>query len=443
VSRRLLAIATTVALAAVVVVAVPAGAATVSLRVDSSTDPVPVFDGDVTTQPHAVDGGDGSGPHPCTGPPGATPSATATGALDDAMRAAGIPWRGNWDPSFRDFFVDSIGPYASAPPDRYWSLSINGHFSSGGCLARVESGDSVHFSYGPLFGEGAPADPGNPGGPAGPRAENPPHTGETGRSPTRPRRLAARAARYLRRSPGGVGAEWGRLALALRRGNPTRAAAALLPGRPRQMNNGSLGEDVNATAIAVLALGPPGAARAARWLASVQAASGGFGFRRGIAPDVDTTGLATWALARAGRWPAARRGGAFVRTTQAADGGFPSTLGGVSNAQSTGLALVALRVSGFGPQVRSSTGKTALDFLSSLARRDGSISYARGSNPTPVWTTAQALLGLTAKAKLTGTDTLRQPESDPANGRETAFATATIEETHARAALGWRDHQSG
>jgi hypothetical protein len=414
VSKRLLAIATTVALAAVVAGAVPAQAATVGLRVDSSSDPAPLFEGSVTTLPHPVDGGDGSGAHPCAGPSGAPPAATATGALDDAMRAAAIPWRGNWDPSFRDFFVDSIGPYASAAPDRYWALTVNGHFASGGCLAQVKDGDSVRFTYAPLFGAGSPPSPGAGGGPSGPRTEGGGPATETGPVTTKPRRVAALAEGYLRRSRGAVGTEWGRLALALRRGDdPGPAAASLIRGRLGQLRGGSLAGDVNATAIAVLALArhrPRGARSAARWLASVQSPGGGYGFQPGTPPDVDSTGLATWALAREGMTAPARRAAAFVRSAQAADGGFPSLPGGVSNSQSTGLALVALRVAGVGARVRSSTGRTPLDFLVSVARRNGSIAYTAASDPTPVWTTAQALLGLTSKARLIGTDTLRRPD---------------------------------
>ena len=77
-SRRLLAITTTVALAAVVVAA-PARGATVNLRVDSAGTPETLFDGTVTTLPHAVDGSDGSGLHPCSGPSVSAPAATATG----------------------------------------------------------------------------------------------------------------------------------------------------------------------------------------------------------------------------------------------------------------------------------------------------------------------------------------------------------------------------
>lgn len=403
---RLLAIATTAAVAVVVAAGAPARAAVVELRVDSATNPVPLFDGAVNTLPHSVDGGDGSGPHPCNGPSATTPSATATGALDDAMRGAGLPWRGNWDPSFRDFFIDRIGPYASAAPDRYWSLTVNGHFSAGGCLTEVESGDTVRFTYGPLFAE--PAAPSGPAAPGGPRSEG----AGTGAVPVpipdltrrKMRGIAARAAAYLRRGPGGIGADWARLALTVRRGrDPGPAAAPLIRGRLGQLQNGSIEADVNATAMAVLALErrrPRAAASAARWLTSIQSPSGGFGFRPGVVADVDTTGLATWALAFAGRGAAARLGAGFVRSAQAADGGFPSVPGGAANAQSTGLGLVALRAAGVGARVRSAMGLSAADFIAALARPDGSISYASAAAPTPTWTTAQALLGLMSRKKL-------------------------------------------
>lgn len=394
-------IATALALAGAVA-ASAASAAAIELTVDSSTGPT-LFAGPVTTLPHAVDGSDGSGPHPCTGPSATTPAATATGALDDAMRAAGISWRGNWNPSFRDFFIDRIGPYASAEPDSYWSLTVNGQFSAGGCLARIADGDSVRFHYGPLFG--APPvvepDPGAGSGPAGGTGTSGPTLGP---SAARLRGIARRATRFLRGSRG-VGVDWARLALTVRRGQgPAAGAAALLGPRLGELAaNGSLGRDVNATAVAALALAerqPRAAARAARWLASVQGADGGFGFRPGLAGDVDTTGLAAWALARAERKTAVDEAVAFLRGAQSADGGFPALPGGDSNAHSTGLALVALRAAGDGPRLRSAAGHTPLAFLASLARREGSISYSAGSAPTPTWTTAQALLGLTSARQL-------------------------------------------
>jgi hypothetical protein len=407
--------AATVALAAVAAVAaVPAQGATVTVRVERTADPTPLFDGTVSTLPHPVDGGDGSGPHPCSGPPGETPAPTATGALDDALRGTTISWRGNWDPSFNDFFIDRIGPFVSASPDSYWSLTVNGKFSAGGCLTRVGEGDAVRFFYGPLFG--TPPAAGGGGGSAGVQQgggeSGKGASGVDGRGPSsrRLRRVAAAAEGFLRRSRE-AGEAWAQLALDLRRDRgPAAAATRLLAGRlGEQERDGSFGGgDVNATATAVLALRkrqPRRAARAAAWLAVAQSSDGGFGYRAGASSDLDTTGLATWALALMGRRSAAQRGGRFVRAAQVVDGGFPALPGGSSNSQSTGLATVALRVSGIDPhRTLSPSGQSPLDYLASLARRNGSIGYRRGNAPTPVWTTAQALLGLTTRAKLLDLD---------------------------------------
>jgi hypothetical protein len=387
--------------------AAPAGATVVALSVTAAGAPAPLFDGPVDTQPHPVDGGDGSGAHPCSGSPSSAPGPTATGALDDAMRTAGIAWRGNWDPSFRDFFIDRIGPYASAAPDRYWSLTVNGRFSAGGCLAQVAEGDSVSFFYGPLYGQGSPqpppVSPQNPGGGAG----SPGAAAKAGPSSKRLRRVVANAILFLRRQRGEA---WARLALALRGdGSPAAAAAALVgPRLHAQAANGSFGADVNATALAVLALRdsrPRAAAHAAAWLVANQSSNGGFGYRPGVEPDIDTTGLASWALAVGGRSAALARAGAFLRSAQSADGGFPALPGGDSNAQSTGLATVALRLAGIDPRRSLAPSERGpLDYLVSLAHRDGSIAYRPGSSPTPAWTTAQALLGLTGRARLLDLD---------------------------------------
>jgi hypothetical protein len=361
--RRLLpGLAVTVALASVTAGSAPAGAVVVDLTVESSTAPAPLFAGAVDTSPHAVDGGDGSGPHPCWGAPGATPAPTATGALDDALRGGAISWRGNWDPSFGDFFIDRIGSFASAPPDRYWSLTVNGGFTAGGCLTTVAAGDAVRFFYGPLFGPDPPGSPGAAGKAPG-VAQPGGKTQATVRHRTAKqlRRLAAGAGAYLRRA-NGVGDDWAELALALRGRREPSGAARRLGERLRALPGGGA-----------------------------------------VGQDVDSTALAAWALAMRGQRAKARRLAAFVRDSQAPDGGFPALPGGDSNAQSTGLGLVALRVAGLGPRsAQTSGGLTPLDYLAALARRDGSIAYRPHSNPTPVWTTAQALLGLTGRSRLLG-----------------------------------------
>ncbi len=406
-NRALTALATTAAVAVVVAVAAHGAAGTVvSVQVESSEAPAPLFAGTVDSLPHAVDGGDGSGAHSCSGPPGATPATTATGALDDALRGAGISWRGNWNPSFRDFFIDRIGPFASRAPDRYWSLTVNGGFSAGGCLTQVEAGDSIRFFYGPLFG----ADPAAPTDPSGDPSADPSGSGGSGgkrltTSRRKLRQIARRAAEFLR-AHSGVGEDWAALALSVRAGgNPAEAARQLLGAKlDSQQPDGSLGGDVNATALAVLALWdsrPRASTRAADWLVQAQSPSGGFGYRPGIAPDFDTTGLASWGLALEGRHAAAARAARFIGSARSSDGGFAALPGGDSNAQSTGLALIALRVAGLGPCVLT-TGTTpcSLDYLAGLSRPNGSIAYQPHSTPTPIWTTAQALLGLTARARL-------------------------------------------
>lgn len=358
-------LAATVALATVAAVAAPpAAGTTATLKVESSTDPVPLFSGAVDTTPHPVDGGDGSGPHPCSGPPGATPAPTATGALDDALRSAGISWQGNWNPSFRDFFIERIGPHASAPPDDYWSLSVNGRFSSGGCLAQIADGDEVRFFYGPLFGTQPPLSPAGADDAAeGQQTGGGRSNTDGARQPAELGRVARRAARFLRHNDG-PGSEWAELALALRGRNQPSGAAQLLAER-------------------LLDRFSDGAVRS----------------------DVDSAALNAWMLAVNGRRAAARRAATTVRAAQSPDGGFPVIPGGSSNAQSTGVALIALRVAGLGPRPTAVPGgATPLDYLASLTRHNGSIAYARGSSLTPVWTTAQALLGLTSRARLLDLD---------------------------------------
>jgi hypothetical protein len=147
VRRALLASAVAAILvAAVGAPAVAAPAATVNLRIEGSQKAL--FEGPVTTAPREVDGHDGTGLHPCWGSLGSTPGPTATTALADAATAAGIPWLGNWNPDFHDFFVESIGSDSSQPPDGYWSLWVNGQSGAGGCTTKVKDGEEVIWSYG-------------------------------------------------------------------------------------------------------------------------------------------------------------------------------------------------------------------------------------------------------------------------------------------------------
>jgi len=149
-ARVLLVLAVLVAaIASCMPIATAEAAVTVTLRIEGSTQTL--FEGPVTTEAHEVDGNDGTGPHPCWGGLGATPGPTATTALDDGARSVGLPWRGNWNPSFYDFFVESIGPDSSMPPEGYWGILVDGVSAGGGCTTKVKAGDEVLWAYGAVF----------------------------------------------------------------------------------------------------------------------------------------------------------------------------------------------------------------------------------------------------------------------------------------------------
>jgi hypothetical protein len=223
-----------------------------------------------------------------------------------------------------------------------------------------------------------------------------------GRRPAAARRGAAYLARTL-------DATWGlgdlaRSAVALVAVDGARArrlgARICRELKDRQRADGSFARDANATALAILALSaegrPRASARAAGWLAAQRGVDGGFGYRAGVASDVDTTGFVTWALASLpGRRNEARQSLAYLRAAQGEDGGFGSAPGSSSNSQSTGLALAGLRALGVRPaHVRTEDRIDPVDYLTTLQRRSGAIAYSQRACQTPIWTTSQALLGL-------------------------------------------------
>ncbi|MEA2412102.1 MAG: hypothetical protein QOC77_2663 [Thermoleophilaceae bacterium] len=130
--------------------AVPATAAPtkVTVRIEGKTKTI--FEGTVTTDVHEVDAGDGSGPHKCDGTNGgANPAAgpTATGAMDDAVKLAGLTWSGSYDASFQDFLVNQVGPDA-ATSSQFWGVAVQGKsLQVGGCQAIVTVGDEVLWAY--------------------------------------------------------------------------------------------------------------------------------------------------------------------------------------------------------------------------------------------------------------------------------------------------------
>lgn len=168
----------------------------------------------------------------------------------------------------------------------------------------------------------------------------------------------------------------------------------------RIRRDGSVADQVNLTAFAVLALGAAGRAPSSAtvaWLTRQQNRDGGFSFAtRGGQSDVDDTGAALEALGRHGASSA--RAVAYLRGQQARDGGFPGEPGGESNAQSTAWAVQGLLAAGVSPGSLHRAGAVSpVQYLRSLIAPDGHVRYARSGDQTPVWVTAEALMALEGK----------------------------------------------
>ncbi len=168
--------------------------------------------------------------------------------------------------------------------------------------------------------------------------------------------------------------------------------------------DGSVADQVNLTAFAVLALRAAGVAPAGRtrsWLVRQQNGDGGFSFATGgSTSDVDDTGAALEALAGSGGASARARARAvaFVRAQQDGDGGFAAQPGGESNAQSSAWAVQGLLAAGVNPSSLHRGGAPSpLHFIGSLIASDGHVAYAHSSDQTPVWVTGEAALALAGR----------------------------------------------
>jgi energy-coupling factor transport system substrate-specific component len=165
--------------------------------------------------------------------------------------------------------------------------------------------------------------------------------------------------------------------------------------------NGSVAGQANLTAFAVLALRAAGAtvpSSTIQWLAGQEDKGGGFSFATaGDEADVDDTGAVLEALR--GAAPAATRAAvAYIRAAQNRDGGFPSEPGGDSDAQSTAWAVQGLIAVGTNPStVHVRGGHSPLQYLASVTTSSGAVDYARGTPQTPVWVTAEAIMGIDEK----------------------------------------------
>jgi prenyltransferase/squalene oxidase-like repeat protein len=177
--------------------------------------------------------------------------------------------------------------------------------------------------------------------------------------------------------------------------------------------DGSISDQVNLTAFAILALRAQGGgparrvgsdSKTTRWLVHQQDSDGGFSFSGGGgSSDVDDTGAALEALAGdgAGDGAGARavsRAVTFLRRQQARDGGFPAQPGMSSNAQSTAWAIQGLDAAGVSPASLHRGGAASpLAYLDSLVGANGAVRYSRGVTQTPVWVTGEALMAMAGK----------------------------------------------
>jgi prenyltransferase/squalene oxidase-like repeat protein len=204
-----------------------------------------------------------------------------------------------------------------------------------------------------------------------------------------------------------------------------RAAGLSAPGlvnrlQSRVRSNGSISNQVNLTAFAVLALRAAGASPSARmtaWLRHQEDADGGFNFAiRGAPSDIDDTAATLEALGTAS--PA--RAVHFIEAHENRDGGYPSQPGSPSNAQSTAWAVQGLLASG----LPVSSASRALGYLRSLIAPDGHVRYSRASDETPVWVTAEALMALDARPLPLAPVTRASPVTGKAHPRAASHGRA-------------------
>jgi Prenyltransferase and squalene oxidase repeat len=152
--------------------------------------------------------------------------------------------------------------------------------------------------------------------------------------------------------------------------------------------NGRIGETVNSTIWAVLALGRSPAATT-RFVLARQARNGGFAWNAGGQPDSNDTAAALelFRVAHVTGAPVARAV-SFLLGFRRPDGGFELANGRGSDAQSTAWAIQGLVAAGRAPP------RSAFAYLARLKRADGSYRYSTQYDTTPVWVTAQVLAAL-------------------------------------------------
>ena len=155
--------------------------------------------------------------------------------------------------------------------------------------------------------------------------------------------------------------------------------------------NGRIGDTVNSTIWAVLALGRSPTATT-RYVLAQQARGGGFAWNAGGRPDSNDTAAALelFRVAHVTGRPVARAV-SFLLGFQDRDGGFELSKGRGSDTQSTAWAIQGLVAAGRTPP------RSAFAYLARMRRPDGSYRYSAAYVTTPVWVTSQVLAALAKK----------------------------------------------
>jgi hypothetical protein len=170
--------------------------------------------------------------------------------------------------------------------------------------------------------------------------------------------------------------------------------------RERRADNGSFQGWPGTTAYSVVALraadATGGLERTISWLVKVQNGDGGWGDTPESPSNADVTAAAMQAIPET---KAAGEALTYLRRHQHSDGGFSTgSSNGPVNSQSTGWAVQAMVAVGADPVRIVSGGDSALDYLAARQQKDGHYRYSDSSNQTPVWVTAEVLVGAARKS---------------------------------------------
>jgi energy-coupling factor transport system substrate-specific component len=160
-------------------------------------------------------------------------------------------------------------------------------------------------------------------------------------------------------------------------------------------DNGSYQGWPGTSAYAVLALRAAGENAAAKvtvdWLRKVQAKDGGWGNEPQSPSTADITGAVLQVMSRGSR--ASDDALAYLRGEKRPNGGYAPGKNLSANAQATAWVAQGLLAAGKDP-AGFGGGSSSIGYLESLQAADGSFLQAPGSEVSPVWVTAEAMVPL-------------------------------------------------